>query len=140
MKKLIILISFIAFKTNAFSKEYANCPPDSLALIMYNINLNQFKNQPIDSFIAHIPPTFTSMKVYGGGRIEKADQIIISYPNGIDCYIYIKEFTHMDPYTHFNAIPTTNWDINLARKEKVWFIQIWNNTICKNGCNDKRVY
>jgi hypothetical protein len=138
MKKLIILISFIAFKTSAFAKEYAICPPDSLALIMYNINLNQFKNQPIDSFIAHIPPTFTSMKVYGGGRTDIADEIIISYPNGIDCYIYIKEFTHMNKYNPTKVKPDLIWDINLARKEKVWFIQIWNNTICKNGCNDKK--
>lgn len=141
MKKLIILISFIAFKTNISAKEYLIYPPDSLALMLYKINLNPFKNQPVDSFIAHIPQSYSSIHVTSGSRIETADEIIISYPNGIDCYVYIKEFTHMNPHTNLNTNPPTrNWDVTLARQEKVWFIQIWNKSNCKNGCNDKRVY
>lgn len=104
---------------------------DTVPTYLASLNLQNFIGKPIDSFIAKIPASYTSMKVYGGHNPKVASQLSVSYPNGVEICIYARNFQFINPRSE-----TLTWDITLFRKEKLSKVIIYNGTECINGCLD----
>lgn len=90
----------------------------TLINFLTNLNLAQFKDKPIDTFITHIPQNFHSLKILGGSRDDMAGKLLISYNNNIFIFVRVIEFSHIDPTNPDKIPPNQRWEIALMRKEK----------------------
>lgn len=133
MKKLLILFTLTLFVNFIF----AQSPSDTLSTFFSSLNLANFENKPVDSFIAKIPTGYTSIKVSGGWRTEIADNLTIIYPNDVVVFVYVFQFTHMNPHNPNKQQPDLIWDVANFRKENVSYIQIWKDILCLNGCQHR---
>lgn len=100
------------------------------------MNLVQFSNLPIDSFMIKIPQNFTSLKIHGGGRMDRAGIFSIKYNSNVYIDIRVLEFTHMDPTNPNKIPPDQRWSTTLMRKEKVYSIRIYNGNTLINHFNE----
>jgi hypothetical protein len=146
MKKIIILaslcISISAFAANSIYKNdgFSASPPDTTLLPqILGLPLASFIGKPVDSLLSVLPPGYSTQGFMPVG-IGYTRGICQTYFSGEfnNCFIeiYIDTFQFL-PVP--NRTQTTNWNINLAKLEKVAFIKvIKNNTICMYGCNNPK--
>jgi|GEM_PF-3433061 len=109
---------------------------DTLINFLTNLNLAQFKDKPIDTFITHIPQNFHSLKILGGSRDDMAGKLLISYNNNIFIFVRVIEFSHIDPTNPDKIPPNQRWEIALMRKEKIYSIRVYNGKTLINSYNE----
>ena len=114
---------------------------DTLAIpqlipFMRDLQISNYYNKPVDSFLLAIPANMYGLKVYGGdhsqGAMFKASFLYVDFTpdrSGPCALIYVREYTHMDRFS-----PTATWDVNLFRKEKIYRIDVYKDqNTCING-------
>lgn len=109
------------------SRERIKC--DTILPILSQMDVNSFVNKPIDSFLAKIPSGYLRLKIQSPGNPKYAEVLSVLYPGKVFIYIYVYEFTHMNPRSE-----TFTWDMTLFRKEKISRIEIYNGVECIKGC------
>ena len=123
MKKYFLsLLLLIAFCNSKALSQLSYClieishrnQTDTVPAYLASLNLELFKNKPVDSFLAKIPAGYIKMKIYGGDNPKIARKMFISYPNDVFIKIIVDEFQYMNPRSE-----SRTWDINLFRKEKI---------------------
>lgn len=102
---------------------------DTTLSYLVSLNLESFKNGPVDSFLSILPSGYLRQKIVGGGRPRYAEALMVIYPNGIVVHVVVRHFTHMNPRSK-----TLQWDINLFRQEDIDHIEIHQSNSCIKGC------
>jgi len=97
----------------------------TLINFLTNLNLAQFKDKPIDTFIT-----------LGGSRDDMAGKLLISYNNNIFIFVRVIEFSHIDPTNPDKIPPNQRWEIALMRKEKIYSIRVYNGKTLINSYNE----
>ena len=124
--KSIILFVFIFGALNKLSAQ------DSTLIKLLAIDEKAFINKPLDSIISILPPGIKSFKVSSGDRPERANQLIVRYPNGISISLYVREFTHIKQPNY-----EMNWPVRDMRKEKLHHTVIYEHNNCLTNCDDE---
>ena len=136
--RLFIIILLLNTATKGFSESIPNNGSirshyvyftDTTLNYLSSINLDLYKNKPIDSFLAIIPSNYIGMKVYGHHIAKYADVLAVKYSDKVTIYIHVRQFQFINPRSE-----TMSWDINLFRKENIHHIEIWKAVDCYNGC------
>ena len=125
MKALCFVTFYICCLGNTFSQ---TTTLDSLL----RIREAAYVGKPLDSIIAILPPGITSFKVSSGDRPERANQLIVRYPNGISISLYVREFTHIKQPNY-----EMNWSVREMRKEKLHHTVIYEHNNCLTNCDDE---
>lgn len=138
MKRTYLLFIFailfaINSKGNELNLSFSSRPTDTLMSYLEQVDIDNFKNKPIDSLLASIPATPIELKVFSTPSnrtwIFLASHIQIKYPNGSMVVAYVKQFYHMNPYS-----AGFSWDVNLFRKENTYRIEVYKDAFtCING-------
>ncbi|HMT75522.1 MAG TPA: hypothetical protein PKA77_15725 [Chitinophagaceae bacterium] len=135
MNRLLFFLLAILFATNSKGNELnLSCrPTDTLLSYLEQVDIEYFKDKPIDSLLASIPGTPVELKVFSTPSnrtwIFLASYIQIKYSNGSMIFAYVKQFYHMNPYS-----ASFSWDVNLFRKEKAYRIDVYKDSFnCING-------
>jgi hypothetical protein len=149
MKKIILICLLLILGINSLSaREYfklsnyaASAFDTTLLPQILALPLQSYIGKPVDSLLSVLPGQYTSRGFMPVG-IGYTKGIFQSYfsteQNNCFVEIYIDTFTFL-PVP--NRKPTTKWDINLAKKEKIAFIKvIKNNNSCVYGCNNPNYY
>ncbi|MBL7702419.1 MAG: hypothetical protein JNM14_09220 [Ferruginibacter sp.] len=123
---IIILLSFSIFSNKAYSQT-----SDTTLTYLVSLNLEYYKNKPVDSFIAVIPTNYLNMRIASPGNPKYAEVLSILYANKVFAWIYVYNFQFMNPRSE-----TMTWDMNLFRKENIHHIEIWKAVDCYKGCPD----
>ena len=141
MKKIFYFISVLTFN-KAIAADFSKCFPvkiekhsrlpftDTTLTYLLSLNLNDYRNSAVDSFLSILPANYQSKKVIGGGRPKYADALMVVYPNEIVVFIVVRTFTHMNPKSN-----TLQWNINLFKLENIDHIEIHNGSSCVKGCD-----
>jgi hypothetical protein len=98
------------------------------------VNWTVYYNRSINNFLYDLDKLFPGYilgKIYPKDRISMAGRINVYYGNGIAFIITVSKFQHMNPSSHDGS-----WDINLFRQENISQIELWDNTICRTGCDE----
>ena len=96
-----------------------------------SINLNQYYNKPVDSFLAHLPAGYILSPLLPLDNLKCRGQIRAKYGNNIEFYIFVKNFQYMTPCSF-----TGTWDVTLFRKENIGWIELFKMGDCLKGCDD----
>ncbi len=142
MKKNILILAILLCANQVFAGEinpfkylrmrvHANnaVPPDTTLTYLMALNIESYKNRPVDSFLLVLPANYLIKKVYGRGRPKYADVLIVTYPNGVAVHVVVRRFTHMNQRSN-----TLQWDINLFKLENIDHIEIHAGPVCVKGC------
>ena len=131
MKKHFRIILFLFFAAANFSYSQTG---DTTLTYLANLNLNNFKNKPVDSFIAVIPGNYIRMRIASPGNPKYAEVLSVLYADKVYAWIYVYDFQFMNPRSE-----TSRWDISLFKKEKIHHIEIWKAVTCYNGCPERTI-
>ena len=123
---IIILIINITLTNFVFSQN-----PDSTLNYLASLNLNPYKNNPVDSFLTKVPAGYIEMKVLASHNPKIVNVLSILYSNKVYVWVYVYKFQFMNPRSE-----TFTWDMALFKKENVHHIEVWKNVDCYNGCPD----
>lgn len=142
MKKilLVLVIVFIVEKASAIDivltkdfyieiNNYKQFPTDTTLDFLMTLNLVNYEDSPVDSFLSILPTNYLRRKIVGGGRPRYADALLVLYPNKVTVHIIVRQFVHMNPKSN-----TLQWDINLFKLEDIDHIEIHNGSNCVKGC------
>ncbi|MBK8611491.1 MAG: hypothetical protein IPL84_16520 [Chitinophagaceae bacterium] len=124
MKKQIFLITLMLISKSIFSQT-----PDTALTYLSALNLNLYKNKPIDTFLLKVPSNYVSMKIISSDNPKYARILTVLYADKVTFYIYAHNFHYMNPRSE-----TFTWDMALFRKEDVHHIEVWKAVDCYNGC------
>ena len=110
-------------------------PGGTLQSYLSTANLATFYGHPVDSFLTSIPSVAQSSAISPckNDRIgrTKACVLQVQYATNLIVEIFVREFTHMNPYLSGGA-----WDLALFRQEPISSIRVFVNNDCVNGdCN-----
>ena len=125
MKKII----FILLTTFLISGMTFSQTPDTTLSFLSSLNLNTYKNKPIDSFLIKIPSNYLEMKIMSADNPKYARILAVKYADKVFLYIYAHNFHFMNPRSE-----TFTWNMALFRKEDVEHIEVWKAVDCYNGC------
>jgi hypothetical protein len=133
MKQIVTVILFTTvFNTSVcFAGKYTsdcmsiaiiNCNgiTDTIVPYLTSLDLNYYKNKPVDSFLTVLPTMYNSIVVQSLGNLKYARIIKVKYPENVRVLIFVKNFQYMNPRSE-----TSHWDINLFKKENLACIEIW---------------
>lgn len=115
----------VVFQGKNFAKERQ----DTLAPFLASLDLNYFISKPVDSFLVAVPSNYLSMQILPGDQLKKASSLVVRYSGNICLAIFVKNFIHMNPNP-----PSSSWSVTLFRRELINRIEIYNGTLCINGC------
>jgi hypothetical protein len=141
MKKttLMIVLLFIYVSVNAERKRIEisnfikNDSPDTTFYPFSTfdaINLTQYYNKPVDTFLAHLPVGYVLSTLLPIDNLKRRVQICAEYGNHIEFYIVVKDFHYMNPFSS-----TGIWDETLFRKENINRIEFYKLGDCIKGCD-----
>jgi hypothetical protein len=124
MKYISLTIAALTFSLIVHSQN-----GDTTLTYLSSLNLEIYKNKPIDSFLVKIPANYSQLKVMSADNPKYARILGVKYTNGVFIYIYAHNFRFINPRSE-----TFSWDLNLFRKEDVLRIEVWKQVDCYNGC------
>ena len=128
MKKFLIsLCSFLLVTGNSCFSQTG----DTTLNYLWSINLDNYKNKPVDTFLAKIPNGYLNFRILSPGNPKIAQVLSIEYTDDVYAWIYVYNFQFMNPRSE-----TMTWDMSLFRKENVDHIEVWKGVDCYNGCPD----
>jgi len=110
-------------------------PSDSLQSYLSTTDLTVFYGHPVDSFLSSISNvTMTNdLAPCKNDRIgrTKACVLQVRYYPSVTVEIFVKQFTHMNPYLSSGA-----WNLTLFKQENISSIRVSVKNDCVNGdCN-----
>jgi hypothetical protein len=123
-------------QSNEF-KELTSCTnvmqQDTTLAYLSTLDLEFFKNKPVDSLLTVLPLNYTNRIIHGMGNLKYARVLSVRYSGNIRVLIFVKNFVHMNPRSE-----ACQWDINLFKLENITCVEIWNNNlkISSGGCED----
>jgi len=125
------------YKHNDNFQASVRCDSTVLSRILA-LPLQYYIGKPVDSLFAALPTNYTDRNFIPVG-VGYARGVTQGYGteecNSCFVQIFIDSFHFM---TFPNRTVTTNWNMNLARKETISFIKVWENNICRFGCNNPK--
>lgn len=102
---------------------------DTTLTYLLSLNLDYYKNKPVDTLLASLPSNYTNRIIHGMGNLKVAKVLSVRYTGNIRVLIFVKDFTHLNPRSE-----TLQWDINLFKEENIDCIEIWkDNVLASSG-------
>jgi hypothetical protein len=95
-----------------------------------SLDLKQWEDVSVDSFMRTMIPTFTALEVSSSKTLEHKGVVILHYSAEVSVHLYVTEFIYVNP----NGMCRKR-NLRRLKREKIAAIQVHNELACLEGCN-----
>lgn len=129
--KTKVLITTLLFFTCI---KHASAKADTTLKKILHIDLNHYKQCPVDSFLAILPANYIKLTMQPRHRLY-TNVLLVYYANDVRVWIEVKQFKYFHPGFDLNKpISQFNDSMRLFRKEAMAFAIIYKGEDCLKGC------